>query len=313
MPHFRGVSKVNLSVVLCTHNRASRLGRALESLSELDVPAGLDWELLVVDNNSTDGTRTVIEQVAAGARLPCRYLFEPSLGKSFALNAGIARALGRVLAFTDDDVTFDRGWLRGLLAAFDAPDCAGVGGQIVPVWPASPPRWFSATGPYRLLPAVVGYQFDTSGPVIRPPYGANMAYRRQMFERYGLFRTDLGPRGREMIRGEDTEFGLRLLAGGERVVYVPGAIVYHPVEPERMRFRYFEQYYFGEGRMQIRAFPLPPGTVRWLGIPRYCYRGFVEHLFKWGTSLNPRARAFHRLSGWMVLGNMFEAWRQGRQ
>jgi cellulose synthase/poly-beta-1,6-N-acetylglucosamine synthase-like glycosyltransferase len=167
--------------------------------------------------------------------------------------------------------------------------------------------------PYRLLPAVVGYQFDGSGPVTRPPYGANMAYRREMFERYGLFRTDLGPRGREMIRGEDTEFGLRLLAGGERVLYVPGAIVYRPVEPERMRLRYFEQYYFGEGRMQIRAFPLPPGTVRWLGIPRYCYRGFVEHLFKWGTSLNPRARAFHRLSGWMVLGNMFEAWRQGRQ
>src|ERR1041385_2520546 len=118
-----------------------------------------------------------------------------------------------------------------------------------------------------------------------------MAYRREMFERYGLFRTDLGPRGREMIRGEDTEFGLRLLAGGERVLYVPGAIVYHPVEPERMRLRYFEQYYFGEGRMQIRAFPLPAGTVRWLGIPRYCYRGFVEHLFRWATSLNPRARA----------------------
>ena len=297
---------MNASIVLCTYNRASTLSRALESLSDLDVPVGLDWEVLVVDNNSTDDTRAIVERVVAEARLPCRYLFEPSQGKSFALNAGIAQALGQVLVFTDDDVTFDRGWLRALLAAFDAPDCAGVGGQIIPVWPAPPPRWFSDTGPYRLLPAVVGYQFDTSGPVIRPPYGANMAYRRVMFDRYGRFRTDIGPRGRERITGEDTEFGRRVLNGGEQVIYVPGAIAYHPVEPERMTLRYFERYYFGEGRKNVRAFPLPPGTVRWLGIPRYFYRDLVEHLFRWGTSLNPRARAFHRFSTWQVLGRMLE-------
>lgn len=304
---------MNASVVLCTHNRVSMLSRALESLSEVDVPAGLDWELLIVDNNSTDNTRVVVEEVAAAGRLPCRYLFEPIPGKSFALNSGIARAGGRVLVFTDDDVTFDRGWLRGLLAAFDAPDCAGVGGQIVPVWPAPPPRWYSATGPYALLPAVVRYQFDAAGPVTKPPYGANMAYRREMFERYGMFRTDIGPRAREMIRGEDSEFGRRVLAGGERVLYVPTAIVHHPVEPERMRLRYFQQYYYAEGRMELRVFPAAPGMVRWLGIPRHLYRALVEHLFRWWTSLNPRARAFHRLGSWRVLGNMFEAWKLSRQ
>ena len=300
---------MNASVILCTHNRAARLGRALESLSELDVPAGLDWELLVVDNNSTDDTRAVVERAAALAGLPCRYLFEATPGKSFALNAGIAGARGELLAFTDDDVTFDRGCLRALLAEFDSPDCAGVGGQIVPVWPAPPPRWYSASGPYALLPAVVRYQFESSGPVIKPPYGANMAYRHEMFERYGLFRTDIGPRAGEMIRGEDSEFGLRVLAGGERVVYAPRAMVYHPVEPERMTLRYFERYYYGEGRMEMRVFPLPPGTVRWLGIPRYYYRGLVEHLLRWWTSLNPQARAFHRLSSWRLLGNMAEAWK----
>ena len=304
---------MNASVILCTHNRAPLLRRALESLADLDVPAGLAWELLVVDNNSTDGTRAIVEQELAEARLPCRYLFEPSQGKSFALNTGIARALGQVLVFTDDDVTFDRGWLRALLAAFDAPDCAGVGGQIVPVWPAPPPRWYGTTGPYALLPAVVRYQFDASGPVTKPPYGANMGYRREMFERYGIFRTDIGPRAAEMIRGEDSEFGLRVLAGGERVIYVPGAIVHHPVEPARMTLHYFEQYYYAEGRMEARVFPAPSGTVRWLGIPRYCFRDFVEHLFRWWTSLNPQARAFHRLSSWRVLGNIFEAWKLGRQ
>jgi glycosyltransferase involved in cell wall biosynthesis len=304
---------VNASVILCTHNRSGSLKRALASLSELEVPAGREWELVVVDNNSTDDTRAVVELAAGQARLPCRYLFEPRPGKSFALNAGIAQALGKVLVFTDDDVTFDRGWLGAVLAAFDPPDCAGIGGQIVPVWPAAPPRWYSATGPYRLLPAVVAYQFDAQGPVTRPPYGANMAYRRELFERYGLFRTDIGPRGREQVRGEDSEFGRRVLAGGERVIYLPSAIVYHPVEPERMKLRYFERYYFGEGRMQVRVSPEVPGTVRWLGIPRYYFRGLVEHLFLWWTSLDPRARAFHRLSSWNVLGRIAEAWKLRRQ
>ena len=304
---------MNASVVLCTYNRASRLSRALESLSDLDVPAGLDWELLVVDNNSTDDTRAIVEQAAAEARLPCRYLFEAHPGKSFALNTGIARALGRVVVFTDDDVTFDRGWLRALLAAFDAPDCAGAGGQIVPVWPGPPPRWYSETGPYGLRAAVVRYQLETPGPVSLPPYGANMAYRRETFERYGAFRTDIGPQARGVMRGEDSEFGLRVLAGGERVVYVPSSIVYHPVEPERMKLRYFEQFYYGVGRMQVRAFPLPPGTVRWLGIPRHLYRALPQHLLQWLTSLNPRARVFHRLAGWEVLGSMLEAWKLHRQ
>jgi glycosyltransferase involved in cell wall biosynthesis len=305
---------VNASVILCTYNRASQLSRALEGLSHLDVPAGLDWELLVVDNSSTDDTRAIVEQVAAEARLPCRYMFEPQQGKSFALNTGIAQARGQVLAFTDDDVTFDRGWLRALLAAFDGPDCAGAGGRIVPVWPSPPPRWYSETGPYRLRAAVVRYQFgDTPGPVSLPPYGANMAYRREMFERYGVFRTDIGPQGRLVMPGEDSEFGLRVLAGGERVMYVPSAIVYHPVEPERMRFRYFEQFYYGVGRMEMRVFPTDSGTIRWLRIPRHLYRALVQHVLQWGISLDPRARAFHRFSSWEVLGKMLEARKPHRQ
>jgi len=80
-----------------------------------------------------------------------------------------------------------------------------------------------------------------------------------------------------------------------------------------MKLRYLEQYYYGEGPMGARVLPVPPSTIRWLGIPRHRHRGFVEHLFRWWNSLNPRARAFHRLSSWRVLGNIFEAWKLGRQ
>src|ERR1041385_9504474 len=130
---------VSASVILCTHNRAGSLKRALASLSELEVPAGLEWELVVVDNNSTDDTRAVVELAAGQARLPCRYLLEPRPGKSFALNAGIAQALGKVLVFTDDDVTFDRGWLGAGLAALDPPDWRRGGGGSGSGWAAPPP------------------------------------------------------------------------------------------------------------------------------------------------------------------------------
>src|ERR1041385_1207937 len=99
---------VSASVILCTHNRAGSLKRALASLSELEVPAGLEWELFVVDNNPPADPGAVVELAAGQARLPCRYLLEPRPGKSFALNAGVAQAVGKGLVFTDGYVSFER-------------------------------------------------------------------------------------------------------------------------------------------------------------------------------------------------------------
>ena len=102
---------MDLSAVLCTYNRARLLDAALRSLESMRKPSGLSWELLVVDNNSNDHTKAVVEAARRRGSLPCRYVFEPRQGKSHALNTGIAHAKADVLAFTDDDVTFEGGWL----------------------------------------------------------------------------------------------------------------------------------------------------------------------------------------------------------
>ena len=123
---------MDISVVLATYNRASSLQVTLESLLALVSPAGLSWELLVVDNNSTDLTRLNVEKFAAIAKFPVRYVFERKQGRSAALNTGIVDARGEIVAFTDDDVILHRDWLVNLNRTFDEFDCAAVAGRVLP-------------------------------------------------------------------------------------------------------------------------------------------------------------------------------------
>src|SRR5262249_35696322 len=100
-----------ISVIIPTYNRSEILRRALESLQTVEVPSDLKWELIIADNNSTDDTRSCIQEFEKPGRLPIRYVFEKKQGANFARNAGIQVAKGKTLLFTDDDVTFDPRWL----------------------------------------------------------------------------------------------------------------------------------------------------------------------------------------------------------
>jgi glycosyltransferase involved in cell wall biosynthesis len=302
---------MNLSVILCTYNRARLLDKALGSLEQTRQPAALSWELLLVDNNSGDDTRAVVDAAISRGILPCRYLFEPRQGKSNALNTGIAEAKGNILAFTDDDVTFDAGWLGAIWKPFDDPRCLGVGGQIIPVWSTPRPSWYSETGPYALMTAIIRYQFgDQLKPVETPPWGANMAFRRDAFTRYGNFDPLLGPMGTTLMRGEDVVLGRRMLEAGERLLYVPDAIVYHPVEPQRLRKAYFRAYYYQHGRMEIRINPVGPEAVRWLSVPRHLVRGLLMNVARWLTALRSSRRFYYRLECALMLGKIVETYQQ---
>ena len=137
---------MEISVIICTYNRAELLTKALASMEQLDVPTNVAWELLVVDNNSNDSTRDVVTDYAQRGKLPIRYLFEPQQGKMHAVNLGINEARGRIVAFTDDDVLFDSHWLDALLKAFEQYNCAGVGGRVIATWDFPKPKWLEAPG-----------------------------------------------------------------------------------------------------------------------------------------------------------------------
>jgi GT2 family glycosyltransferase len=242
-----------------------------------------------------------------------RYLFEPQPGKSHALNAGIQEACGDILAFMDDDVIVEPTWLENLTSALRNGDWAGTGGRIVPGWNCSPPRWLPRSGQYALAPLAAFDLGLEAGPLLEPPFGTNMAFRRAMFDKYSGFRTDLGLRPGSEIRNEDTEFGLRLLVAGERLHYEPSAVVYHPVPQNRLRKGYFLAWWFAKARADIRQYGVPPETKWYIGgIPMYLFRRLAVWTARWLVTFEPSRRFSCKLKAWSIVGGIVECYRQSR-
>lgn len=306
---------MKITVLVCTCNRAESLHRALATIAASEMPDHIPWEVLVVDNNSTDATRDVIEGFCQRYPHRFRYLFEPQPGKSYALNSGIRNSQSDILAFADDDATVDRRWLWNLTKPLEGNEWAGTGGRIFLQWPHSLPRWVATTGPdaRHCFPG-----FD-HGPEAReldaPPFGANMAFRREMFERYGLFRTDLGPSTVRDVppHSEDTEFGRRLIAGGERLRYEPSAVVYHPVEESRLNQAYFLKWRFDLGRANFRVLGIAADTKWFLGgVPVYLLRRWAAWTVRWVFTLEPSRRFSRKVITWEKMGEIVEC-RRTRQ
>jgi glycosyltransferase involved in cell wall biosynthesis len=300
---------MRLSVVICTWNRGESLQKTLESIEKCRFPSAIDWEVLVVDNNSTDTTSAVCQSFFERKPERYRYLLEKRQGKSFALNTAIKNARGELIAFTDDDVLVDADWLFALLKVFDTFDCVGAAGKIVPVWNSPKPDWFGVDGPYGLMLAIVEYNLGDQNQDCRienPPYGANLALRRDVFEKYGMFRTDLGPVAGTTFRGEDSEYCRRLMSRGEKLIYVPEALVHHPVPVERTKKQYFESWYFDYGRMLVRTSDSPAAKTSYFGIPRYLLRKLMTSAWRWSTNFERKQRFYHRLQVWQTLGEIAE-------
>jgi GT2 family glycosyltransferase len=300
-----------ISVIVCTYNRRTTLAQTLRSLRELRID-GVDWELILVDNKSTDGTADVLREFAGSSGLNVRIVFEPVQGLSQARNTGIRHASGDIIAFTDDDVLVDPRWLCQLQDTFDKYECAGVGGRIIPLWDAPPPRWLHLEGPNSLRHGAI-VKFDEGPRVLelrKPPFGANMSFRREVFESVGPFRTDFGKCGSSWMTGEDIEFCLRLLRSGRKIMYAPGAVIYHRVPQAGLRKR-FESHYLSYGRCQIRLYGLPSHVALWSGAPRYLYRTLASEAVQWLMSFD-RMRFYHKLQAYEALGMICEARRLHR-
>jgi glycosyltransferase involved in cell wall biosynthesis len=305
------MNQPRLTVILCTYNRAESLRQALESLSNLSLPDGWSDEILIIDNNSSDHTAKVGEIFVQRDRSRFRYIFESRQGKSYALNTGIAEAKADILVFTDDDVTFDPGWLEELLKPFEHINCLGAAGKISPVWTVEKPYWLQLEGPYKLMSAIVCFDLGSEPCILKtPPYGANMAFRKEAFQKYGNFRTDLGPNAASEIRGEDTEFCRRLINAGETLVYTPRSIVYHPVEKCRTEKSFFLSWYFDYGRASIKEDESQSSTRSSFGIPHYyLFLSLPRSFLKWVFTFSSRRRFYHKLTTYLVLGKIVESFR----
>lgn len=304
---------MRITVVLCTYNRCRSLAKALESVAVSELPGSAEWEVLVVDNNSRDQTRDVVEGFCARYPGHFRYVFEPQPGKSYALNRGIREAHGEVLAFMDDDVVVEPTWLSFLTAPFQDSRWAGAGGRIAPESGFTCPRWLALHGPYAMGGVLALFdRGDKPTELDWAPYGTNMAFRRTMFEKYGGFRTELGPAPGSEIRNEDTDFGRRVMDAGEHLFYEPAAVVYHEIPQTRVSKEYFLTWWFDYGRAEIRVREKRPDLA---GVPRH-YFSVLNHILRmlprkaleWLMTSEPQERFFKKCWLWECAGETAELW-----
>ena len=309
----RIVKQMDISLIVCTYNRCQSLGEILERIAVQVVPDDIAWEVVVVDNNSTDSTREVVEEFSKRFPTRFRYVFEQQQGLSFARNAGIRESRSDVVAFTDDDVTIEPNWLWNLTSNLLSGEWAGAGGRITPIWAKPLPNWMSVDDPHTMGPFALFDEGEQAGQLNRPPYGGNMAFRRKTFEKFGVFRTELGRSLDNLHGGEDTEFGARLLAGGARLRYEPRAVVFHPASESRMTKKFVLYWWFWFGYGEIVQLGRPSGA-RWelKGVPLNLFPRILRWTLQWFVTLDPARRFACRRSVWYIAGTILACYRLPR-
>ncbi|MBA3231516.1 MAG: glycosyltransferase [Acidobacteria bacterium] len=278
----------DLSVVISTHNRCDQLGGALDALLAQD--PGVAYEVIVVDNNSTDATKRVVAS-RLGKSPNLTYVFEPRQGLPYARNTGVLTARAPIVAFTDDDVQVGPEWVSTIKRAFDEhPDIDMVGGRVRPVWPDRIPRWItrSQLGPFALGErgdAPIRVSAANAAPCL---VGANFAFRREVFDRVGLFDT-------AYIKSQDREIQLRLWRAGGAGLYLPSLAIKVRVPPERLTRKYFRYWYTTYGIYHSRMGLLDAidrdGRLvetqgrRVFGTPAFIFRQLLGSGLRWAAAM----------------------------
>jgi glycosyltransferase involved in cell wall biosynthesis len=284
---------LHATVLICSYNRSTLLAETLDSLALTAAP-DLAWEVIVVDNNSTDDTRTIVTERIPTFPVRLKYVFEARQGKSNALNVGIAASDATVIVFTDDDVRVGPGWLAAACEPLLADGQYDyTGGPVFPIWESPRPSWLAGEpGDLWGTLAILDYG---SAPFCfeerqRIPVGANMAVRRELINRIGGFAPDLDRTGRSLLGQGQAEFFCRSRAVGARGLYVPGMPLEHHVPSSRLTLDYFRRWWYWKGISRFRLEQMHPTTElgvditkvgKVFGVPKYMYRTALQDVWGW--------------------------------
>ena len=300
---------MRLEVIIPTYNREDLLGNAIASLAAAPVPSGMEVGITVVDNNSKDNTRGVVQewQKKLGSKLS--YLFERKQGRSHALNAGIEATSSDLVGMIDDDEEIDNKWYSRVKTAFEDPQLDFIGGPYHPRWSTEIPKWLP-----RDYPGVIGW-IDGGNKVL--PYGpefngilmgGNAVFRRKTLEAVGPYSTTLGRSGGNLMSGEDQDMFERLLAMGARGLYLPDLIIYHHIPAERLTKRYYRRWCFWNGvSLGVIDHKRNASVVYLLGVPRYLYGQALNGLLRVAKAVvsgkETRIKSFgDELPAWSLAG-----------
>lgn len=265
---------MKITVAICTWNRCALLKETLEHVTRLVIPRGIEWELLVVNNNSTDSTEEVLTTFAA--RLPLRVVMEAEPGLSNARNRAVHEATGDYILWTDDDVLVDERWMAAYCEAFVSwPEAAIFGGNIKPWFEGTPPEWLVRVWPQVASAYASRDLGEQSMPLSREvlPFGANYAVRTCEQRRY-LYDPHLGVRPDSVIGGEETTVIISMLVDGATGRWVPAARVRHYIPSTRQSLAYLRKYFRGYGEYCAHR-DASTQEARLFGTPRWLWREVV--------------------------------------
>jgi len=258
---------------------------ALQSL--VDQADGSRYEVIVVDNNSTDDTADVVREFVSSYP-NWSYLCEQRQGLSYARNTGVARARAPIVAFTDDDVRVATDWVTQIVRALDAhPEVDFVGGKVYPRWDSPPPKWLTTVHWIPLAIVDHGdepFYVDSARPWCM--VGANLAVRRQVLIETGGFSPDF-QRVKDVVGStEDHEFQRRLWKQGRRGLYAPTVVVEAEVQRDRLAKSYHRRWHAGHGRFcaMMGTERITDDMPELLGVPACFIRDILTHAIAWSQN-----------------------------
>lgn len=268
----------DISVILPTRNRVASLRNTLASIARQGANGTFTYEVVVVDNGSTDDTARAVKELQRLFPVPLRYVLEPRAGKSAAINAGIEQTHSAWIVIVDDDVIAEPVWLTGLWQCICEQRTDAIGGRVLPLWVDGRPDWMTDKlmgqlgtlglldfGPARLSmhPAARQYWW----------VGSNIALRRTLLERIGGF-------DERRTRGQDSELYSRCVRVGATIIYEPAATVYHRADRSRLTPAYFRQWHHRAGRYRAYDVIWKPHHLVSV-MPLYCYRELLWWAWCW--------------------------------
>ena len=305
---------VDLAILIPTFRGRESLPRLFDSLVRMRRVPAFRVQIVVIDNNSPDDTRSLVRQWQPRIA-ELEYLFHAEPGKCHALNAGLAASSARWVAFLDHDVEVDEAYLEGIHRAVTMnPDFHVFGGRILADRGEALPYWVNRGQAMKnsrggIIAHDYGDENRAYDASMRLPVGANFFCQRDLFDRVGPFDVRLGPRPGAQIAGEESELLHRFMSAGERILYCADAAVHHPIVRERVSKRYFRYRHFCDGRAGCLVVQGSGSFRSIFGVPIYLFKATLKSLYSWVTSL-ARFDAYEifncELELWYYLGAMYQ-------